>query len=130
MRDDHGAEGVPARELSDEDLAREMRSLHRTRDDTLRHGPDAALSEHSERVAELEAEYLRRNPDREVTRSRAASRAARGQPVRTALDPDADTGPEFAEEHDSTTFAGEVAGGLEHAREPESPHGLAGMDER
>jgi len=130
MRRDHGAEGVPVRELSDEDLTREMQSVHRTRDDTLRHGPDAALSQHSERMAELEAEYLRRNPDREVTRSRAASRAARGQPVRTALDPEADTGPEFAEEHDSTTFAGEVPGGLERTREPESPRGLAGMDER
>ena len=130
MRRDHGAEGVPVRELSDEDLTREMQSVHRTRDDTLRHGPDAALSQHSERMAELEAEYLRRNPDREVTRSRAASRAARGQPVRTALDPEADTGPGFrrgARLDDVRRGGARRAGTHPRARVPARPgrHGQA-----
>ncbi|GAA4244246.1 hypothetical protein [Dactylosporangium darangshiense] len=43
------------------------------------------------------------------------------------FDPD-DLG-DFAYEHCSVTLAGQLAGGPEHAREPESPHGLAGMDE-
>ncbi|WP_432843060.1 DUF6158 family protein [Dactylosporangium sp. CA-092794] len=58
--------GVPAAELSDEDLARELRHLHETRDDALRHASSQALAHHDERSAELEAEYLRRFPDREV----------------------------------------------------------------
>ncbi|WP_433053664.1 hypothetical protein [Dactylosporangium sp. CS-033363] len=36
---------------------------------------------------------------------------------------------DFATEHCSLTLAEQLAGGPEHAREPESPHGLAGMDE-
>ncbi|MER7276713.1 hypothetical protein ABT369_19940 [Dactylosporangium sp. NPDC000244] len=36
---------------------------------------------------------------------------------------------DFATEHCSVTLAEQLAGGPEHAREPESPHGLAGMDE-
>ena len=52
--------------LSDEDLVREMHSLHRTRDDAVRHGPEDALRTHDRRSAELEAEYLRRFPDREL----------------------------------------------------------------
>jgi hypothetical protein len=58
--------GIPAHELSDDDLIREMRSLHRTRDDAVRHGPDDALTTHDRRTAELESEYLRRFPDREI----------------------------------------------------------------
>ncbi|WP_433611694.1 hypothetical protein ACQP2P_45015 [Dactylosporangium sp. CA-139114] len=42
---------------------------------------------------------------------------------------DADDLGDFASEHRSVTLAEELAGGPEHAREPESPHGLAGMDE-
>ena len=33
---------------------------------TLRHGPDAALSNHFKRTAELETEYITRYPSREV----------------------------------------------------------------
>jgi hypothetical protein len=58
--------GVPAGDLPDEDLDRELRHLHETRDDTLRHGSPQALAHHDERTAELEAEYLRRFPGREV----------------------------------------------------------------
>src|SRR5690348_3561558 len=60
------ATGVPAAALSGADLSRELRHLHETRDDALRHAPDRALAHHDERTAELEAEYLRRFPEREV----------------------------------------------------------------
>jgi Family of unknown function (DUF6158) len=62
--------GVPPGQLTDDDLLRELASVHRTRNDTLRHGPDDALAEHDRRTAELEAEYLRRFPEREVDASR------------------------------------------------------------
>jgi hypothetical protein len=60
------ATGVSPLDLTDDDLLRELAELHRTRNDTLRHGSDPALEEHDERTTELEAEYLRRFPDREV----------------------------------------------------------------
>ena len=47
------------------------------------------------------------------------------------LEPIGDSTPDdgdFAEEHRDTTFADEVPGGPEHAEEPESPEGRAGMD--
>jgi hypothetical protein len=58
--------GVDPAELTDDDIIREMASLHRTRLDTLRHGSDAALANHLRRTAELETEYLTRYPGREV----------------------------------------------------------------
>lgn len=61
-----GEVGIDPVELSDDDLLRELRSLHRTRLDTLRHGSDAALDTHLRRTAELETEYLARHPGREV----------------------------------------------------------------
>jgi hypothetical protein len=64
------ATGVSALELSDDDLLRELAELHRTRNDTLRHGSDQSLEEHDERMTELEAEYLRRFPEREVDAQR------------------------------------------------------------
>ncbi|WP_306212289.1 DUF6158 family protein [Actinoplanes sp. RD1] len=71
MRDDAdgavGTEtGIDPAGLADEDLIRELGSLHRTRLDTLRHAPEAALSTHLRRTAELETEYLARHPGREV----------------------------------------------------------------
>lgn len=69
--------GVPPQDLDDEELMTELRSLHDTRHDTLRHGSDDALSTHTRRTAELEAEYLRRWPQREVDpeRTREGARA-------------------------------------------------------
>lgn len=61
-----GELGIDPAELTDEDLMRELRSLHRTRLDTLRHGSEAALEHHLRRTAELETEYLTRYPGREV----------------------------------------------------------------
>jgi hypothetical protein len=62
--------GVDPVGLTDEDLFRELGSLYRTRLDTLRHGPDAALENAVRRMAELETEYLTRYPGREVDPSR------------------------------------------------------------
>ena len=58
--------GIPAPELSDDDLLRELGQLHRTRNDTFRHGSESAYDAHLARSNELEAEYLRRFPEREV----------------------------------------------------------------
>ncbi|MDG4767372.1 DUF6158 family protein [Solwaraspora sp. WMMD406] len=62
--------GVDPVELTDDDLLREMTSLHRTRLDTLRHGTDAALATHLRRTADLETEYLTRHPGREIDPAR------------------------------------------------------------
>jgi len=61
-----GGLGVDPEQLSDEDLQRELLRLHETRNGTLRHGSDDALDAHTVRTADLEAEYLRRWPQREV----------------------------------------------------------------
>jgi uncharacterized protein DUF6158 len=73
--------GVDPRELGDEDLLRELGHLAETRLDTLRHGSDQALAEHTRRSSELEAEYLRRFPAREVDpdRLREGARVRGGQ---------------------------------------------------
>jgi hypothetical protein len=71
------ARGVDPAELTDEDLLRELGHLYDTRMDALRHAADQALDEHTRRMAQLEAEYLLRRPDREVDpeRLRAGARA-------------------------------------------------------
>lgn len=61
---------VPSITLTDQDLLRELGTLHRTRHETLRHGSDHALARHSQRTEELEREYLGRFPEREVDRER------------------------------------------------------------
>ena len=73
--------GVPAEELTDEALERELGHLHETRNDTFLHGSDDALEFHTRRTLELEGEYLRRNPDRvpDARRTRAGSRELSGQ---------------------------------------------------
>lgn len=58
--------GIDPKDLSGEDLLRELRHLHATRTDTLLHGSDDALANHTIRTRELEAEYLRRSPGRDV----------------------------------------------------------------
>lgn len=77
--------GVPASQLSDDDLIRELGAVHRTRHDTLRHGSDQALAHHDERTAELEGEYLRRFPGREVSPARLTA-GARERAVRTGAE--------------------------------------------
>lgn len=73
--------GIPAGDLDQDDLSRELEHLHATRNATLLHGSGDALTVHTERMAELEDDYLRRFPDREVdpARLRSGSRERNGQ---------------------------------------------------
>ena len=68
--------GVPPSELSEADLLRELQHVHETRHETFLHGSHDALDAHTWRTGELEAEYLRRFPEREVDpeRLRAGAR--------------------------------------------------------
>lgn len=72
-------QGVDPRQLSEQDLFRELEHLHETRTDTLMHGSADALDNHTTRMKELEEEYLRRYPERHVEpeRLRSGARAAR-----------------------------------------------------
>jgi uncharacterized protein DUF6158 len=58
--------GVPASDLNDDDLERELTHLHETRHETFLHGTEDALDNHTVRMLSLEKEYLRRFPDRVV----------------------------------------------------------------
>ena len=73
--------GVPPEDLAETDLLRELAHLHTTRHDTFLHGAPDALREHSSRTAVLEAEYLRRHPERDVdpARTRAGARGEDGR---------------------------------------------------
>ena len=67
--------GVPPSKLSEQDLRRELEHVHSTRHETFLHGSHDALDAHTWRTAELEAEYLRRFPAREVDPERLRSGA-------------------------------------------------------
>jgi hypothetical protein len=74
--------GVPARELSDEDLKREMRYMWHTREATVLHGGQQAIATHTHRMIELELEYIYRFPQETQAapgRTRRGSRARSGQ---------------------------------------------------
>ena len=73
--------GVPAHQLTDEALERELLHLHETRNDTFLHGSEDALAFHTQRMQALEQDYLRRNPDRvpDARRTRHGSRELSGQ---------------------------------------------------
>ncbi|MEU6997402.1 DUF6158 family protein [Nonomuraea sp. NPDC046570] len=58
--------GIDPKALPEEDLLRELRHLHATRTEALMHGPDEALATHTSRTNELESEYLRRHPERDI----------------------------------------------------------------
>ena len=60
------SQGVEPGRLTDEELLQELESLHGTRHRTLLHGSDDALQHHTTRQHDLEQEFLRRNPQREV----------------------------------------------------------------
>ncbi len=62
--------GVTPADLTDDEVFHELQQLYITRLETLRHGSEEALANHSRRTAELEDEYLRRYPRREVDPSR------------------------------------------------------------
>jgi hypothetical protein len=58
--------GIPVSQLSDDQLERDLEHLHATRHETFLNGTEDALETHTRRMAEVEAEYLRRFPDRVV----------------------------------------------------------------
>ncbi|WP_407562176.1 DUF6158 family protein [Streptomyces sp. 184] len=58
--------GIAPARLSDQQLIKELETIHRTRHDTLLHGSAAALAMHNTRMAQLEGEYLSRHPERSV----------------------------------------------------------------
>ncbi|MEV7449440.1 DUF6158 family protein [Streptomyces nigra] len=62
--------GVDPGRLDDQQLMKELETIHRTRHDTLLYGSNDALRAHNERMAQLEGEYLRRNPGRLVAAGR------------------------------------------------------------
>ncbi|MGW8065457.1 DUF6158 family protein [Streptomyces ziwulingensis] len=62
--------GVDPGRLEDQQLMKELETIHRTRHDTLLHGSNDALRAHNERMAQLEGEWLRRNPRRPVAAGR------------------------------------------------------------
>jgi uncharacterized protein DUF6158 len=62
--------GVDPGRLTDQQLMKELETIHRTRHDTLLYGSSDALRTHNDRMAQLEGEYLRRHPRRVVTASR------------------------------------------------------------
>lgn len=69
--------GIAGNDLSEEALLRELGHLHETRHETFLHGSADALREHTARTFELEQEYLRRHPEREVD-PRRTREGARG----------------------------------------------------
>jgi hypothetical protein len=73
--------GIPADQLDDDDLRREMRHLHETRHDTVLSGSESALETHTRRMLALEQEFMRRFPEEaapEPLRTRAGSRHEQG----------------------------------------------------
>jgi hypothetical protein len=56
--------GIPARELSDEELERQGVHAHTMRHWVFLHGTAEQFRTHTERMLELEQEYLRRHPQR------------------------------------------------------------------
>lgn len=81
--------GVDPSRLDDQQLMKELETIHRTRHDTLLYGSNDALRTHNERMAQLEGEYLRRNPTRPV----AAGRTREGAREREAADTTTPTTP-------------------------------------
>jgi hypothetical protein len=58
--------GVAPEDLPNDDLRRELSSLHRMRHETFLHAGTSALDTHTARTLALESEYLRRHPQREI----------------------------------------------------------------
>ncbi len=74
--------GIDPTALSEQDLNRELAHLHATRHETFLHGSCDALREHTARTFDLEKEYMRRHPDRDIDprRTREGARAGSGRP--------------------------------------------------
>jgi Family of unknown function (DUF6158) len=79
-----GPHGVDPRELSDDDVVREVTHLHETRHEAMRGASESAFEAHTERMLALEQEYMRRFPEDSAPdplRTRAGAREDAGQPV-------------------------------------------------
>jgi len=77
--------GIPARDLRDADLERELHHLWRTRQETILHGSANAIRAHTDRMLELEHEYIARFPRKTQAaeaRTRRGARARGQRPVR------------------------------------------------
>ncbi|MET9735889.1 DUF6158 family protein [Streptomyces sp. NPDC006458] len=86
--------GVDPGRLDDQQLMKELETIHRTRHDTLLYGSNDALRVHNDRMAQLEGEYLRRNPRRSVIAGRTRDGARdRPTPVREMGTPVGKWGP-------------------------------------
>ena len=70
MEHENGPADHPTRELGDDELLRDLDPLYRLRLTTLRHGAAGALEASTRRIGELEQEYLRRRPEREIDPAR------------------------------------------------------------
>ena len=70
--------GLPAAELSDDDLERQGRQAHSTRHWVFLHGTAEQFRRHTERMLELEQEYLRRHPKRTWQGTEAGAAGADG----------------------------------------------------
>ena len=80
----HRPEGIPADQLDDDDLRRELHHLYETREDTFFNGTGDAFEVHTARMLELEAEYARKHPDEtkaDAARTREGARARAHQPL-------------------------------------------------
>ena len=55
--------GIPAADLNDETLERELLHLHETRSETFFNGTEAALEAHPNRMLQLEQAFRQRRPD-------------------------------------------------------------------
>ncbi len=74
--------GVPARELDNDDLQRELSHLYETRWETLVDGSQSAFRTHTDRMLELEHEYVSRFAEQtkpSPRRTRRGSRALAGK---------------------------------------------------
>lgn len=79
-----GKLGLPARDLDDGELREELLQLYRTREETFLNGSSNALRAHTDRMLELEHEYVARFPEETAPapeRTRSGARARAGQPA-------------------------------------------------
>jgi len=75
--------GIPARQLTDQALNRQLRTMWATREETVLHGASNAIARHTYRMLELEFEYIARFSSETTPspgRTRRGSRARSGQP--------------------------------------------------
>ncbi len=76
--------GVRGRDLTDDALKRELRHMWRTREETVMRGSAHAIAAHTNRMLELEYEFIARFPHETqaaASRTRRGSRARDGQPA-------------------------------------------------